>query len=1427
MLFKDLVPLTVYRGQSKCPVPKGNPVGKGEAMIVLSPSKKATIKLLSEGSFLRYQEGLYKKYYADYMYYEKIGNKQVRKRITPSEFQSFQNNKFESELQMIQKGAINTFVKTGRNVIVDTGEWHSLYFANRRKLSPLRMSEQYLDFLLHRLSTWKWDGYNRTLIIDASMWKDQLSSKITFESDNINNPITILLYLLYRKPETLERLSGLDILLFNSENHNLMLLPVDYLTKKNFNKIRSKISIIAASSLEVENIEDIDPDYEKTLIDNNLKTPEPDAELRMKLERALKNKIAKNFVGKTEEESDEVLDIPAENLDEGLENLDPNDIEISVDDPELNDEIENVVDDMIKEMDIETLEKVAFSDDAETQIPIIVEATKKVAKNVYQNKFMPEYSKVQINRIERLSAKQSGIIKPIQSKELMESKIIDVKDLNGVVNTGNKDLLSPTFANFDNSYNKKKLERDIDASVAIMSTAGKKVFITDKQVEDTSDQLTLKETRTYHLEDEDGKKMTIKFDVPKIVDDHYLYINGNKKIILHQFVAMPIIKNKKDEVKINTFYNKLIIHRVGLEDAIASPIRKFLMKNSKEFEIKLGNGSIKNSEYLQTIESNIISSRIAKFKINDWQFITAIDDMIEYCKTKGIKHKHVTESFYPIAVNETTKEVMMFDASKASYANAILQLFDEDDLHDISKFGVSKRQFYTRCEIMEKNVPIALIILHTIGLSEMLKKAGVRSNFIPKDNKALRAYDQHDYGYTEFADGYLVWEREPIDCGMLMNGVNQIDFSAYTREEMDSKDTYIFALNKYYAHSNMSYNLDQFADFMIDDTTKEILEDYHLPTTYIELLLLANKMLTTVDFIPETDMRNMRVRSNEVISAMVYKSITDAYNTYRKSSNNIYAKKISIKQNDVITRLLNSRIADEESIINPFLELEKSHAVSYKGPGGINVDRAYTVDKRAYNESMLGIAGITTSPDGNVGINRQLTLDPIITSTRGYLDFKGKNKVDELSAANLLTAGELLTPLGVEHDDPARSAMAVKQSKYMIPIDDSEPGMITNGMDRVLPYHMSKEFTIVAEDDGVVVDEVDNLVVVKYKNGRYQTIDKSPIVKKNGSAGFWIVTNMLCDKHKGDTVKKNEVIGYEKQSFKKNNDDLSATMTRGPFVKVALLPRWDCYEDSNPLTSRTSDAMMTTMAMEENAVLNPKTKVHFIAKIGDIINSGDPLLKFDEFAEDEEVQEYMNIMREKLEEEGNEFIESTSTTIKAHYTGEIVDIKIYSTVPLEDMSPSLQQIVGDYYKKLNKKINVLKKYKNEGDNQYYISGQKLSEYPEPIAADDRGLLKGERVGDAGIVFCFFIKFKDYIKKGDKITAEFALKGITSQIIEPGLEPYSEYRPDEEIGLIIAPHTPTARKTTGIFKSMFINKLLIEKKRQLTEYWNSIRPSIKM
>jgi hypothetical protein len=138
--------------------------------------------------------------------------------------------------------------------------------------------------------------------------------------------------------------------------------------------------------------------------------------------------------------------------------------------------------------------------------------------------------------------------------------------------------------------------------------------------------------------------------------------------------------------------------------------------------------------------------------------------------------------------------------------------------------------------------------------------------------------------------------------------------------------------------------------------------------------------------------------------------------------------------------------------------------------------------------------------DANVGVVRELTMEPNIKSARGYLDLKD-DKLDELKDVNLFGTAELLTPLGITTDESIRSSMAVKQSKHIIPVTKSSPVLISNGSEQAVVYHLSDDFCVTAQQDGFIIDkdEEAGLVMIEYKDGSHRAININPKIVKNGA----------------------------------------------------------------------------------------------------------------------------------------------------------------------------------------------------------------------------------------------------------------------------------------------------------------------------------------
>lgn len=1142
--------------------------------------------------------------------------------------------------------------------------------------------------------------------------------------------------------------------------------------------------------------------------------------------RPVVDKETDTVIGQTiEMPDDEVDDVTKDDAiyedDEISEAADEDTIPINIDeDGDLDDAVATAVDETLEELQKDNPD-VLLNQNGELKPEVVSRAV----QAQIQKRFMPELPPEEKEKRQKLLADQQKIIQTKTTVQRAKSKIIKERVIGDAINTTNEALKSSKYANFDKCYNEQKLQGDIDDAVAALSKANPPVYIESKTEEDTSDQLNLKKTITYTLRDTHNGLHTVKVEVPIVVENNYLYLNGSKIAVSHQLMQLPIVKTGPQEVQIASWFAKMTIRRVGVRDTRTAAVKTFMERDAARFDLVPGNALNKNlaNKAVTTLDIDMYARNFASFTMGNSFFILDQQKLLEALK-KLVPNldTHITSERIPVGYNRDTKEIY-YVTPERSFTDILTGLFSDKENARIAKMTTqsTRRILRTTVKVGGKFVPVITLLYFFEGFTEVMKKAGILYHEIPKSDDQVLDYDKTQFGLIECKDCFIIWERNPIWNTMLMNGLNSTDLTEFTKEELDERETWANILSNYYGSKSRVMYLLQFYDFMLDPVTIEILEDYHYPTDLVSLVVLANKMLADNNFTPVNSAQAVRIRSNESIAQAVYKEVTSAYSKYRATEYKAgigrkRPDRIALKPGNIIKTLItDNQLVSEASDLNPILTMEQNRAISPRGPSGINVHRAMTLPKRAYDPSMLGIEGITTSPDYKVGVKRQLTLEPNITSVRGYIKPLTEEEIDSASNANLLTPAELLSPPGVLHDDGPRTAMAYKQSQYMIPVEGSCPVFFGNKVEAAIPYHLDSNFTIVAKEDGKVVEIKDGIVVVEYKSGTHLAIDTNEKMKKN-SSGFFVKTQLVTELTKvGQRFKKDEVIAHDPRAFTKNTDDLSASMNIGVPIKVAIFPNHDVYEDASPITKKLSEKFTTRMSMKTGCGIPAASYVESMVDIGDEVEVDDPLIIYDPAGEDQGVNDLINTIRDTMGEQlANDINLSTMPQVRSHYAGTVSAIEVYSSVPEEELSPSLREIFLKYTQHSEDVNATLAKYQNSDDLGYYKCGQLIKNAREPIKPGYDNRIKGFQVGDdgRGLAIVFYIEFKDIAKTGDKGSAYTALKFTTSHVIPEDREAYSEYRPDEEISAIIAPSSVIARKTPSIWETMAANKVLIEMTR---------------
>ena len=448
-----------------------------------------------------------------------------------------------------------------------------------------------------------------------------------------------------------------------------------------------------------------------------------------------------------------------------------------------------------------------------------------------------------------------------------------------------------------------------------------------------------------------------------------------------------------------------------------------------------------------------------------------------------------------------------------------------------------------------------------------------------------------------------------------------------------------------------------------------------------------------------------------------------------------------------------------------------------------------------------------SSPNSaNIGINRQLTADPKIESVRGYTSPSGPDtEYDDLQLASF---SELLTPGTVTRDDAIRTAIACSQSSHIIAVDDAQPALISNGVDEIVPAYLTDNFSVVAEDDGSVLEISDGYMIVQYKNGNKQAINVGDKYADTVN-GFYVDNKLTPNFEAGNKFKKNDVLAYHEKFMTKDCDGV-VRFNIGPLAKVAFTGVYSTYEDAGLITTKMSKRCATRITAKEIVKINAMDDIDSVIKVGEEVEIGDPLVVFGlGDTGDKAVDDFLKAFQSS-KDGSNSLLDNAKRVIKAKHAGKVVDVKMYTIKSLDRLSPSLFDLFDNYFKENRMKRRILDKY--DKSNSVYKLGT-LCDLPiEPLKGSS---IKGIT---CDVLIEIYIEHDDEASVGDKLAVYAASKQVLSEVVPEGLEPYAESRPDEEISIFVAPASVLKRMIPSVVVTASANKVLIELKRKIQRIW---------
>lgn len=1241
-----------------------------------------------------------------------------------------------------------------------------------------------------------YNGYTRkTVLIPVNEWASDIPTTALFEFSKSINPFSMIVRLFKKPKENLDKLAGIDFIFIGHDSWFKM--KMEDLDMKNLNLFKTNILKIRNNDIVEDNVPEDKEDIKTRLIGkiedltgievNNISRVhkvDPTAPIKAELHDEPKLIVAKGITGADQVIDPTKIEKPTEEkINQSVEDI----VNYTKNAEEAEKEMDNSVD--LKELILQ-----AKNDQDDT---FKISATRKARMDDLNDKFLKE--KIANSTIAELVA--------------IEDTPLQATDLSNKVETIDDEWANLKKPNFEADYN-----IDADIMKCLHSLSQNKdvpMSVIDVSVEDRSTSEDSILTYTVHLEDSLGKRHTLRFDMPKIINKRFLRLRGNDKIIPGQLINLPIIKTDEDTVQVVSNYNKIFITRYGqvgkINQSTNALIRALtkLKENNYKLEVKdgdavaspskidLGNNAKISAKYELPAEYVELSKIFNKVTTSDGRvYYFNRDELIHKLEEKKVK----VESDQGFMVIGITKDNQAITVPETGVSSALINhLGIHEYAYTFMKPGA--RMTYSQASILNSKIPLIVVMAYTAGLTGALNAAGVEYNLSEKRPTNTKNYFRFNDGFLAFNDNYAP------DAALLVNGLSVINTQEYSLTDIDTKAMWLDVLDDF-GGRNRADGLDSFANLMMDPITVEVCKTYKLPTDYIEVLAYASSLLTTNKFNRHTDITGNRFRTNERLVHFLYKSLATSYGMYlREIKNNRKDAKMTMKQSAVIDMALSDVTTSDLSKLSPLLELESANTVTFKGLSGMNSDRSYSLDKRTYDKTMINKLSMSTGFSATVGINRQSTINMGIESTKGYI--KSGGELDRMSDANTLSITEALTPFGTTRDDPFRTAMTfIQTSKHGMRTTEQDPLLVSNGADQALPYLTSDTFAHKAKWNAVVEEITNDYMIIANKSNpkEKEFIDLREKVEKNSDGGFFITIKLDTFKNykKGDSIKAGDIVAYDKSSYSDTVGVGNLAYNIGTLTKIAIMHTDKGFEDSAIISQSLSEKMASEIVLQVDVLMDAKDIDIQCVEVGKELHEGEVIMSYRAALEDQDATDIINKMVQKnAGSDSKELMDEIGKIkVKSKVTGKLQDIKVYSTIPTSEMSKSLASFVNKYNGPVDKMKSKLGKLGIDG-SQYGTSG-----VLPPV-----GKLKH---CEGKVLVEFYIKYYDKMSVGDKLVYFSALKGVVKEIFPEGKEPYSEYRPDEKVHSFLPVGSINARMVTSVLTHGSINKVLIELDRHVKD-----------
>lgn len=862
----------------------------------------------------------------------------------------------------------------------------------------------------------------------------------------------------------------------------------------------------------------------------------------------------------------------------------------------------------------------------------------------------------------------------ISNKEKFTEKLNMVND---------ESMLQSTLINFDRKYINNIMHKDIYNTVLAIQRRG--IAVQNYQIKRVTQLGDDYEVHSVKLVPIEGEPSTLTFKIP-IVDDYGVFQSrGVKNRMCKQRVDIPIRKVGHDEVALTSYMSKMFVERCQFA------------AYSRDKWIK---GKLLE---LAGTENGVTVSFGNAFKPEE-------DTPLAYSRigrsVKRIRFREYDLNFDPSKLTQVFGEdvVKAFESTRGTQIllgkgnDTLLVLTKAGVVHECSIGGKNNKELGTLEEfigldtsdapidcadlsVVSKSIPIGVILAYYIGLGNLLKTLNVEWRTIPKNTRGVTF--NKDAIVIAFADQRLVIEQYDYRAQLILAGFNRYHkyIKNYEMVEFDKRNVYNAVFSEVGLPARYMREFNILRDMWIDPITEEELKRMGEPTDFVALLMRAVEMLEKDIHPSEMERSYQRDRGYERISGMVYGEMIKAIRAY--DSTPVRAKaKVTMNPEAVWMKIIGDETTAPIEESNPVHALKDVERVVYRGEGGRG-SRTMNSKSRMFSKSAIGVDSEATVDNGDAGTVRFLSANPNYNSLRGTTNIL--DTFDQSVNSSCLNTSTLLAP-AAELDDPKRRNFISIQNSRTTNSEGAQLIPTRTGYEYVMPWRVSDLYATIAREEGTVVRLTEKAIAVKYKSGQEVTVE---LGKRDGKwAGKIIPHNVITELKEGQKVKEGTPIAYNPMFFVQDKLSGQLAYKTGLLARIALVEDEFTNEDSSEIHSSLAGRLLTKNCEVRQIEIPFDKDILELLKVGTQVDYNTPLCILRNNLSNA-LDSYASTSHEALKD-------VSSSTPRAKHTGVITKIDAVYVGDYENMSPSLQTLVGNTDKELYKKARDLGKERVTG-----------------------------------------------------------------------------------------------------------------------------------